>query len=531
MLNSSPSSSTSDSSFDDWHKVAAATSDSSTQPSISDPVSPMDAFKAEPDKPSAETASPLPPAHVAISTLDGQEHRVETWHLLSHSGVLRNLLFYKPNVPTIVLPDFAFCRSKTLLLFLKLVKTGTLPCTDRTSLVNLAKFIKHFDCAPTQKMLLTHLRDRLHEGWAYHLTTFACAAVLNCVDTCVAALQAPVRCWQEVPHVAYSTAGTLGKNMLRPAHWPLEAFYEVPTPFFVALIRAYSEYDKPPPKDQKDAPETEALPRLFRRKIGSVISTDAEEHDAENPPALRPVLSRKSSRGLITDDPEWTEGDVELISSDNVRFRIPTYVLSQSCAMRDLFQLDPEQDRTIAFLDPEFELAMVLRLFFKFVTQGDLRDADLDEFTISLTHFARFLVKWDCAVARIHFLTWLRDEVRSPHKVRRVGPLTTFKVGAILGCHKTCAAALDSPIGAIKSPHDPYPTVEYNILDPSRWSIDNLVDVPVEYHWALQRAFNRHRCQFIMVGSTRRITSLGVLFTTYMRQAPRGFTTTSDKRM
>jgi hypothetical protein len=199
-------------------------------------------------------------------------------------------------------------------------------------------------------------------------------------------------------------------------------------------------------------------------------------------------------------------------------------------ALRDLRHLDPSLDRSFTFLDPEFELAMVLRLFFRFVTQGELRDSDLNEYTISLTHFAQFLVKWDCVVTRAHFLAFIRDEVRAPRATRRIGPLTSFKVAAILGCPKTAAVALDSPIGPQKSTYDPYPAVVYNILDPSRWSIQHLVDVPIDYHWALQRAFYRHRFQFQLTGNGRLPKTIGEWFRKYLKDAPQALAMPMSKR-
>lgn len=174
---------------------------------------------------------------------------------------------------------------------------------------------------------------------------------------------------------------------------------------------------------------------------------------------------------------------------------------------------------------------MVLRLFLKFVTQGELHDSDLDEYTISLTHFAQFLVKWDCAVARNHFLTWVRDEVRQAAPNRRIGPLTSFKVAAILGSPMTCAAALDGPIGSQQSPHDPFPSIDYNVLDPSRWNIEHLVDVPVDYHWSLQRAFYRQRFQYATTGNGRLPNTLGEWFLQYLREAPATLAKPPNKRL
>jgi hypothetical protein len=148
------------------------------------------------------------------------------------------------------------------------VGDGTLPCTDRTSLANLAKFIKLYDCKPTREILLCHLRDRLHFGWAYHLTAFACGAILGCIDTCIVALQAPVCHWTDKPRKEYATPGTIGKSMLHPAHWPLEVFDEVPTPYFVALLRAFTKYEEEPVPQGKTRPlQAEAIPRLFREEI------------------------------------------------------------------------------------------------------------------------------------------------------------------------------------------------------------------------------------------------------------------------
>lgn len=38
-------------------------------------------------------------------------------------------------------------------------------------------------------------------------------------------------------------------------------------------------------------------------------------------------MSTASNSEAITDDPDWTEGDFTLISSDNVRFKVDSSIL------------------------------------------------------------------------------------------------------------------------------------------------------------------------------------------------------------
>jgi hypothetical protein len=51
-------------------------------------------------------------------------------------------------------------------------------------------------------------------------------------------------------------------------------------------------------------------------------------HTHNGQAVISPCPSGSSLSTLITDDRQWTEGDVELVSSDGVRFRVPFYVLA-----------------------------------------------------------------------------------------------------------------------------------------------------------------------------------------------------------
>lgn len=42
---------------------------------------------------------------------------------------------------------------------------------------------------------------------------------------------------------------------------------------------------------------------------------------------LSPVPSGTRESDSIVDDDDWTDGDLEVITSDNVRFRVPSHIL------------------------------------------------------------------------------------------------------------------------------------------------------------------------------------------------------------
>lgn len=71
----------------------------------------------------------------------------------------------------------------------------------------------------------------------------------------------------------------------------------------------------------------------------------------------------------ITDDKDWTKGDLHLISSDNVRFSVYGAVLAwASPVFADMLGIPGAQERTIHLTDPSFENANTVRLFLQLVT-------------------------------------------------------------------------------------------------------------------------------------------------------------------
>lgn len=59
--------------------------------------------------------------------------------------------------------------------------------------LNLAMFLKKYDCQPLQANYLLFVGDRLRKRLSGPLSTFLVGAELGCVDTCVAALDQPPR--------------------------------------------------------------------------------------------------------------------------------------------------------------------------------------------------------------------------------------------------------------------------------------------------------------------------------------------------
>lgn len=121
-------------------------------------------------------------------------------------------------------------------------------------------------------------------------------------------------------------------------------------------------------------------------------------------------MSTSFSADEITEDDEWTEGDITIITSNNVRFLIPSYYLlchrcvsthcqretHTSAVLRDLNDLNPSGEKSITFADPEIETAPILRLFLQLVKTSELNQANRDE----LHRLALSIRKWECTATR-----------------------------------------------------------------------------------------------------------------------------------
>ncbi|BEI93579.1 uncharacterized protein CcaverHIS019_0600380 [Cutaneotrichosporon cavernicola] len=117
----------------------------------------------------------------------------------------------------------------------------------------------------------------------------------------------------------------------------------------------------------------------------------------------------ESSTESVWDDDNWTEGDFEIITSDNVRFRVPSFHLySSSSVFRNAHSVAGESDLKIVFMDPLCETAAVIHLYLSLVVEGRLVTLYNLPFVKEL---AIFLDKYGCDQARSFMCSRIENAV------------------------------------------------------------------------------------------------------------------------
>ncbi|KAL1411760.1 hypothetical protein Q8F55_002727 [Vanrija albida] len=105
---------------------------------------------------------------------------------------------------------------------------------------------------------------------------------------------------------------------------------------------------------------------------------------------------------IITDDRWWTRGDFTVISSDNVRFLVPSQSLfSASPVFGDASDVGGgSADKTVHLTDTTFETASTLSAFFWFITRAEIDPlwlhGDLIPVCERISHLVTFLHKYQC---------------------------------------------------------------------------------------------------------------------------------------
>lgn len=135
----------------------------------------------------------------------------------------------------------------------------------------------------------------------------------------------------------------------------------------------------------------------------------------------------------ITDDPDWTEGNFEITSRDNVRFRIKEYHLYWARWVENMTLLTGSEvfaeahserfaDKTIEFTGPELETAAVLRVFFTTITAMRVPLAQFECKDLStLTNFLFFVRKCGKNIYAVAL-----DGIHTAVKAKRLFPLRGF---------------------------------------------------------------------------------------------------------
>ncbi|BEI90235.1 uncharacterized protein CcaverHIS019_0303050 [Cutaneotrichosporon cavernicola] len=216
-----------------------------------------------------------------------------------------------------------------------------------------------------------------------------------------------------------------------------------------------------------------------------------------------PYPSRAPSPGPRTlapppiEDSTFYDGDFELISADNVRFRVQAYHLfSASTGLRAAAEWDDSgRARHFNFDDNELEAALVIRAFLRVITTGTVATTPDGSGTPSVSALRRlilFLRKWDCPVALQLVLFKVKELLNQGISV----PMYTFILGATADDIETCSLALkhvgQSWNGAGYTDVRNEGTPGASTIDPTHLPYTLWSWVPSEYMWALSRAWGRN---------------------------------------
>lgn len=191
-------------------------------------------------------------------------------------------------------------------------------------------------------------------------------------------------------------------------------------------------------------------------------------------------------------DPNWIEGDWTLISSDNVRLKVPSYlVLANSVVLRDAHDINNNDSTELAFDDLECEKAETLRLFLSLASDGTLGpEMEVMSWPRRLAHIMRLLSfanKWQCPTIR-------RAAVSSARELglkNRDMQLPAFIIGAIAGDDLSCKEVLGRlPPCSYRGSARPsnaiaHPWKDTLCMDPRAMAWEMWKCVPPEYLWAL----------------------------------------------
>ncbi|KLT46013.1 hypothetical protein CC85DRAFT_282151 [Cutaneotrichosporon oleaginosum] len=199
----------------------------------------------------------------------------------------------------------------------------------------------------------------------------------------------------------------------------------------------------------------------------------------------------------LIDDEYWTDGDFEIVTSNGIRFRVPSYHLfAASWIFRNARKLAPPNDARIRLTDPVCETGYVFRLFMQLAEHGQLDGVGqqgIFKVHIKLHHLFLFLKKWDCpgllAVLH-HSISRLVEEDRGLDRSRM------FIVAALNGDTRLCSRILEvsakdvwganrdgTPDAMIDAPTGTH------IWDPYHWPVWFQLHCPPLYAWAVARAW------------------------------------------
>ncbi|WOO80389.1 uncharacterized protein LOC62_03G003906 [Vanrija pseudolonga] len=213
--------------------------------------------------------------------------------------------------------------------------------------------------------------------------------------------------------------------------------------------------------------------------------------------------SRTPTPAPIIDDANWTTGEFTLISADGVRFKIPSYVLlNASSVFRDIASLPCDNASAapapeIELTDATIETADVLRIFLSLAAHGTLglEPREVGYFaTLFLLKDTIGLCTKYLADGVLHVLKLQIYKLHSEH--RGLYALYAFVLGAVSDDVQLTMMAFsdmrstwvdDEPTGPRAALRHGFPGG--CTLCPQTWPLKLAEAIPLQYSWALNRAW------------------------------------------
>ncbi|WOO80592.1 uncharacterized protein LOC62_03G004118 [Vanrija pseudolonga] len=186
------------------------------------------------------------------------------------------------------------------------------------------------------------------------------------------------------------------------------------------------------------------MPKTTRRK-------GKEKRAAPTPkpkvPDDEPAAPQSAPPPVIVDDKKWTTGDFTIVSSDDVRFRVDSMALFvASPIFREASEMT-SGEKIVHLTDPDFETAVVVRTFLKFVIEFDLQPK-ARPFSESLIpvdvpppviFLACFMHKYDCHLE----LRRLQYVFEKEHRYDATYSRDRFILAALAKSISGCAGAIE----------------------------------------------------------------------------------------
>ncbi|CAK9787200.1 hypothetical protein CC85DRAFT_285051 [Cutaneotrichosporon oleaginosum] len=146
----------------------------------------------------------------------------------------------------------------------------------------------------------------------------------------------------------------------------------------------------------------------------------------------------------VSSDPNWTDGNFVITSSDGVKFKVKEYNLYWASPVFAEAHSRNFSGKEIELTDPELETAAILRLFLTVITtlhlpMDQFKDGDLT----TLTNFLFFLRKWDAK----QLFPFVLEYIHAAVKGAKLSPLHVFQLGAQIDDVDTCLVALRHTAG------------------------------------------------------------------------------------